>query len=92
MFYRGILFLILLISMTGCTSFKKTKPLSPLAMSVTNQEQPSRNEKEKVWIEAETKKVWVNNYVDENGDMIEGHYKHIIITPGHWAVKESGKE
>ena len=42
--------------------------------------------------EAETKKIWVNSQVDENGDMVEGHYKHVIVTPGHWAVKDGGRK
>ena len=42
---------------------------------------------EKVWDEAETRKIWVNAHVDDNGDMVEGHYKYLVVAPGHWAVK-----
>lgn len=90
MYYRYFLIFILLLSVTGCaTTYKsRTKTAIPIAL----REKLSTDDKDKVWIEAETKKVWVNSHVDENGDMVEGHYKHIIVNQGHWAVKEGGKE
>lgn len=42
---------------------------------------------EKVWVEAKTRKIWVNAHVDDNGDMVDGHYKYLVVAPGHWAVK-----
>ena len=84
------LFIITVIglNLSGCTLVHKsqTKIVKVLAAAV---EQPAG---EKVWVEAQTNKVWVNPHVDENGDMVEGHYKHIVITPGHWAVKDDGKK
>ena len=92
MFQSSFLFLMLVISFAGCTAVQKAQTQTVTPTSVSGQENPSTNEKDKVWVEAETKKIWVNSHVDENGDMVEGHYKHVIVTPGHWAVKESGKE
>jgi hypothetical protein len=92
MLQRSFLFLMMVISFTGCTTIHKAQTLPVTPKSATAQEEQSTNEKDKVWVEAETKKIWVNNHVDESGDMVEGHYKHIIVTPGHWAVKDGGKK
>ena len=92
MFQRGFLLLMLVVSSTGCAAIHKLQTRNVAPMPVSAQGKPVSGENEKVWVEAETKKVWINNYVDENGDMVEGHYKHIMVTPGHWAVKESGKK
>ncbi len=92
MYQRSFLFLIMLISFTGCEVIHKTQILNVAPMPVSNQEILSAKDDEKVWVETETQKVWVNNHVDDSGEMVEGHYKHIIVTPGHWAVKDSGKK
>ncbi len=92
MYQRSFLFLIMLISFTGCEVIHKTQILNVEPMPVSNQEILSAKDDEKVWVETETQKVWVNNHVDDSGEMVEGHYKHIIVTPGHWAVKDSGKK
>lgn len=92
MLQRGFLFLMLVISFAGCTTIHKAQTRTVTPMSVTGQEKFSPDNEEKVWVEAETKKVWVNDHVDESGDMVEGHYKHIIVTPGHWAVKDGGRK
>jgi len=92
MLQRSFLFLIMAISFMGCTFIHKTQAHNVVPMPVSSQEKFSPDNEEKVWVEAETKKVWVNNHVDESGDMVEGHYKHIIVTPGHWAVKDGGKK
>ena len=91
MVQRSFLFLILVISFTGCAIINKTQARNIPPLSDVCQEKSSSNIEEKVWVEADTKKVWVNDHVDESGDMVEGHYKHIIVTPGHWAVKDVGK-
>lgn len=91
MLQRSLLFLIMVISFMGCTVIHKIQTRNIVPMPVLSQEKSSANSEEKVWVEAETKKVWVNDHIDESGDMVEGHYKHIIVTPGHWAVKDSGK-
>lgn len=88
MLQRYFLFLMIVISFTGCTVIHKFQTRNDVPLFVSSQEKSSFHNDEKVWIEAETKKVWVNDQVDENGDMVEGHYKHIIVTPGHWAVKD----
>lgn len=45
-----------------------------------------------VWVEAKTNKIWVGPQLDDNGDMVEGHYKYTVITPGHWDMKNDGHE
>ena len=75
---------ILGLSLTGCTIVNKHQ--------VKINPPPAKAIEQKVWIEAQTNKVWVNPHVDENGDMVEGHYKHIVMIPGHWAVKDDGKK
>ena len=92
MLQRGFLFLMMVISFTGCTIITKTQTRNIPPISDFCLEKSSSNNEEKVWVEAETKKVWVNKHVDESGDMVEGHYKHIIVTPGHWAIKDGGKK
>ena len=81
MLYEIFLITMLGVSFSGCMTFHKTVPKSILIEDKSSKE-------ERVWTEAKTNKVWVNPHVDENGDMVEGHYKHIVMTPGHWAVKE----
>lgn len=43
---------------------------------------------ETVWVQAKTRKIWINPYVDDDGSMVEGHYKYIVLEEGHWAVQE----
>lgn len=64
---------------SGCQSMFKKQPLLAPARNLSNPE--------KVWVEAQTRKVWTNPYVDDNGDMVDGHYKYVVVAPGHWAVK-----
>ena len=45
-------------------------------------------ETETVWVSAKTKKVWVNPHIDEEGNMIDGHYKYVVLEEGHWALQE----
>ena len=92
MFQISCLLVMLVFSFTGCAGIHKTKTGNVTPMAISSQEVPSSGEEEKVWVEAETRKVWVNDHVDENGDMVEGHYKHMVVTPGHWAANEGGKK
>ncbi len=92
MLQGGFLLLILVISSAGCSVIHKIQARNAAPMPVLGQEKAVSDESGNVWVEAETKKVWINDYVDENGDMVEGHYKHIVVTPGHWAAKEGGKK
>ena len=52
-----------------------------------NEEDKPKPLEDKVWIEAKTSKLWVNPFVDENGDLVEGHYKDIVTEQGHWELK-----
>jgi hypothetical protein len=70
----------------GCETlenFTKRKGSVPVISSIKPQV-----ETETVWVPARTKKVWVNPHVDDDGNMIEGHYKYVILEEGHWALQE----
>lgn len=84
MVQRLLILAILGLSFSGCTIIAKsqTRMIKPAPLE----------SKEQVWVEAVTKKVWVNQHVDENGDLVEGHYKHIVLTPGHWVTKENDRK
>lgn len=90
--YRILIISLLCFSVSGCgvLSFFHPKPL--LMPSVCTGESIVREKK--VWIEAKTNKIWVNQHVDENGDLVDGHYKYVVVTPGHWVAEGSqdGKE
>ncbi len=91
---RNSLYLLTLMAcLSGCITTSKSKLPVTKPLSITEEGgKVSSDVKEKVWVEAETSKIWVNPHVDENGDMIDGHYKYTIVTPGHWAVKDRGRE
>ncbi len=81
--YLGIL---VCLACTGCKSIesflKKNKPIPVItALKQTV-------ETETVMVPAKTKKVWVNPYIDDEGNMIEGHYKYVILEESHWALQE----
>ncbi len=83
---------LLLVSflLSGCAAFDEpdwNKPLIPIPPR-----QEAKPKEEKVWVEAKTSRVWVNPHIDENGDLIEGHYKHIVTEAGHWAVKSDERK
>ncbi len=46
---------------------------------------------EGVWIPDKISKIWINSYVDDEGNMVEGHYKYVIMERGHWVLEESGR-
>ena len=79
-----IVSLLLIVALSGCASTKQDfdESLIPIPDKKAKQ-------REEVWIEAKTSRVWVNDRVDENGDLVEGHYKNVILEPGHWDVKGS---
>lgn len=62
---------------------------TPVQTMVLPQEMslPNDEDAEKVWIPAQTQRVWVNAHIDKNGDMIAGHYKYLVVTPGCWVLK-----
>ena len=86
------LWIFMCIALCGCQVFITSKPKVP-AQSAVNVclENPRPVNEEKVWVEAKTNKIWIGPHVDENGDFVEGHYKHVVITPGHWATKDEAK-
>ncbi len=88
-------FFIVAVFLSGCTGYQDpdfNKPLIVLPQDTDiqqNKESKPKPPEDKVWIEAKTNKLWVNSYVDENGDLVEGHYKDIVIEQGHWEVKSN---
>ena len=88
MIQKLLVITMLVATFSGCTIIHKSQ--TKFIKLMPEEKLP---QEEKVWVEAKTNKVWVNQHVDENGDMVEGHYKHIVMNPGHWAVKdEDGKK
>ncbi len=77
--------ILMVLSFSGCTLINKSQTKIIKQPVIESKE-------EKVWIEAKTSKMWVNPQVDENGDMVDGHYKYMVMVPGHWAVKDNGRK
>ncbi len=81
MYVRLLILLSIVITCSGCITLVKEQQPQNDVCSV-----PSDKKPDMVWVEAKTNKIWVNPHLDDNGDMVEGHYKYTVITPGHWAV------
>lgn len=82
---RFITIVLTVILLSGCETVQEldfNKPLIPIP-----ENKSTKPKEEKIWIEAKTSRLWVNSHVDENGDLVEGHYKHIVTEAGHWVVK-----
>ncbi len=86
MAHKAAMVFILCFVCSGCVTFEYNRVKTEDKTLPKIQYQSVQTEK--VWVPAETKKIWVNPYVDENGDMIDGHYKYVIIEDGHWGIKE----
>ena len=83
---RIFLFLLICFICSGCKtleSFYKKK--EPVMVDTV----PQTAEDENMWIQAKTSKVWVNPHVDDEGNLIEGHFKHVVLEEGHWALQEN---
>ena len=86
-----LILLMVCILSSGCiTIIKQQMPPKPQEPDVCTG--PLEKKPDMVWVEAKTNKIWVGPKLDENGDMVEGHYKYTVITPGHWAVKDEQHE
>ncbi len=84
-----ILGFLVCIFLTGCQTVKSKNQIMLLpAVKESN----SKVNEEKFWVEAETNKIWVNPHVDENGELVDGHYKYVVVIPGHWAVENGKRE
>lgn len=91
-----VLPLLCILMCSGCASLPKGKfiPLETLkkhrAKQTMDKEVQNSEERQESneWVEAQTQKVWVNAHVDKQGNLIEGHYEHIILNPGHWSVTD----
>ncbi len=87
----GSLLLLAVVLLSGCQTFQEPdfdKPLINLQADnegyvVNKNTKPTQ---QKVWVEAKTSRIWVSPQVDENGDYVEGHYKYIVLEPGHWSL------
>ena len=80
---RVIFIGLLCVCFAGCETLSHSGP-KPEVKAAVVAVQP-RGDEAKVWVEAKTRKVWVNQHVDENGDLVDGHYKHVVEVPGHWS-------
>ena len=83
---RLCLVVLMCVLCSGCKtleSFLKKSDPAP----VLTETKPSVTT-ETGWVPAKTRKVWVNQHIDEDGNMVEGHYKHVILEEGHWALQE----
>ncbi|MBI3601519.1 MAG: TraV family lipoprotein [Candidatus Omnitrophica bacterium] len=81
---RFITLLLAVILLSGCETLQDmdfNKPLIPIPENIE-----TKPKEEKIWVEARTSRIWVNPHVDENGDLVEGHYKNTVLEPGHWVV------
>ncbi len=79
--FMSLLFLVILNGRASFQELDFSKPLIPIP-----ERQEAKPKEQKVWVEAKTGRIWVNPRVDENGDLVEGHYKNVVLEPGHWAV------
>lgn len=73
--------------LSGCATFDEpdwNKPLIPIPPR-----QETKPKEEKVWVEAKISRMWVNPHIDENGDLVEGHYKNVVLEQGHWVIREN---
>lgn len=76
--------------LSGCQSLNSIQPKQAIAI----REPPATIEKarndEDIWVPDKISKIWINSYVDDESNMVEGHYKYVITEPGHWVIQESG--
>ncbi|MBF0490434.1 MAG: TraV family lipoprotein [Candidatus Omnitrophica bacterium] len=82
---RFLSLLVMVILLSGCASFDEPDFDKPLIPIVDKKE--SKPQEDKVWVEAKISRMWVNPKVDENGDLVEGHYKNVVLEQGHWVIK-----
>ena len=90
MILRLYLIVFICLVCSGCKTFEiflKKDESIPIITTVK-----SEVETETVWVPAKTKKVWVNPHIDDDGNMIDGHYKYVILEEGHWALQEIAPE
>jgi hypothetical protein len=74
---------LLCVCFAGCETLSHSGPKPETKTAIGAGQQSS--DVEKGWVEAKTKKIWVSQHVDENGDLVDGHYKHVVEVPGHWS-------
>ena len=78
--FAGLLCLVV----SGCGTLSHSKAKTGPQLVATSEVVKLSDKEDKVWIEAKTSKVWIGQHVDVSGDLVEGHYKHVVVTPGHW--------
>ena len=92
---------IIAVFLSGCTGYQDpdfNKPLIILPQdndTTQNKEINAKSDEPKppqqqAWVEAKTSRIWVRPHVDETGDYVQGHYKYIVLDPGHWSL--NGKQ
>lgn len=75
--------ILFLIGLSGCV-FNQEYVYRQIPLPKAEPVRKERGE----WIPAKTQTVWVNPTVDETGAFIDGHYKQVVVEPGHWALQE----
>ena len=82
--------MIVCILCSGCKTWDYflRKEKAPPVIQTTDKQSESGT----LWVNAKTKKVWINPHVDEEGNMVEGHYKYIVLEQGHWALQDMAPE
>ena len=86
----NFLLLLFVLVLSGCTTVDDMDFNKPLVVLAEKKE--AKPKEEKVWVEAKTSRVWVNPHIDEGGDLVDGHYKHIVSEAGHWEVKANERK
>jgi hypothetical protein len=86
MILRMLIIIGVCMSSSGCFAILRQQTPAPDVCSL-----PPEKKSDMVWVEAKTSKIWVNPQLDDNGDMIEGHYRYTVLTPGHWDVAKGNQ-
>ena len=93
MFRKMILGVLVSMILSGCQTLSSSHSQNRTSLTVRSNNpiivESTDKEEDVVWIPEKINKIWVNSYVDDDGNMIEGHYKHVVSEPGHWALQES---
>lgn len=92
-----VMSLVCLLTCSGCASSRGGKFILLENVKKTFQKENQDVESIKTieisevsneWVPAETNRIWVNSYVDKNGNLVEGHYQHIILEQGYWSIAD----
>lgn len=78
---------LVMFFMTGCLT-NRTRIIKNNTL-LSKSEVKYEVSEEGIWVPAKIQRVWVSPHVDsDTGDFIQGHYKCIVLDPGHWKAQE----